>query len=210
MVIYISGKSIDITSICGDVSTIQYRRKYRRFSQKLLDSPFIHSHGYLPQLAQYTDADQLGEKERHAFWHVHEHCSRTLTPTGNLFLEQWTKQTFATSAMLAVFCLPHCKGFCPIVRGVWTVEAPFVYSHVAALHNVLFGQFEFLATEQAETYFKICVLISHLTYICPSSFDCEELIQKNVFVNFKKMYPSVQHNVPQCLIRVSHWILPGV
>ena len=53
------------------------------------------------------------------------------------------------------------------------------------VHNVLFGQFEFLATEQALTYLKICVLISHLTYICPSSFDCEELIQKDVFVNFK-------------------------
>ena len=46
----------------------------------------------------------------------------------------------------------------------------------SSLHNVLFGQFEFLATEQAETYLKISVLISHSTYICPSLFDCEELI----------------------------------
>ena len=41
------------------------------------------------------------------------------------------------------------------------------------LHNVLFGQYVYLATEQAETYLKICVLIYHLTYICPSLFDCE-------------------------------------
>ena len=31
-----------------------------------------------------------------------------------------------------------------------------------SLHNVLFGQSEFLATEQA--YLKICVLVSHSTY----------------------------------------------
>ena len=41
------------------------------------------------------------------------------------------------------------------------------------MHNVLFGQYVYLATEQAETYLKICVLIYHLTYICPSLFDCE-------------------------------------
>ena len=41
------------------------------------------------------------------------------------------------------------------------------------VHNVLFGQYVYLATEQAETYLKICVLIYHLTYICPSLFDCE-------------------------------------
>ena len=35
------------------------------------------------------------------------------------------------------------------------------------LHNV------YLPTEQAETYLKICVLIYHLTFICPSLFDCE-------------------------------------
>ena len=44
------------------------------------------------------------------------------------------------------------------------------------LHNVYIVQFEFLATKQAETYLKICVLISHSTYICHSLFDCEELI----------------------------------
>ena len=41
------------------------------------------------------------------------------------------------------------------------------------LHNVLFGQYVYLATEQAETYLKICVLVYHLTYICPSLFDCK-------------------------------------
>ena len=31
----------------------------------------------------------------------------------------------------------------------------------SALHNVLFGQYVFLPTEQAETYLKIYVLIYH-------------------------------------------------
>ena len=69
---------------------------------------------------------------------------------------------------------------------LWQIETVIfsVLQH-PPVHNVLFGQFEFLTTERAETYLKICVLISHLTYICPSSFDCEELVEKNVFVNFK-------------------------
>ena len=50
-------------------------------------------------------------------------------------------------------------------KTAWTTCAP--------LHNVLFGQYVYLATEQAETYLKICVLIYHLTFICPSLFDCE-------------------------------------
>ena len=43
----------------------------------------------------------------------------------------------------------------------------------AALHNVYIGQYIYLATEQSETYRKSCILIYLLTYICPSSFDCE-------------------------------------
>ena len=53
------------------------------------------------------------------------------------------------------------------------------------LHNVLFGQYVYLATEQAETYLKICVLIYHLTYICPSLFDCEVNTFFLIFVNSK-------------------------
>ena len=53
------------------------------------------------------------------------------------------------------------------------------------LHNVLFGQYVYLATEQAETYLKICVLIYHLTYICPSLFDCEVNTFFFIFVIFK-------------------------
>ena len=41
------------------------------------------------------------------------------------------------------------------------VEVP----HQCTLHNVYIGQYVYLATEQAETYFKICFLICHLTYI---------------------------------------------
>ena len=35
------------------------------------------------------------------------------------------------------------------------------------------------------THLKICVLIYHLTYICPSLFDCEENMKKMIFVIFK-------------------------
>ena len=34
-----------------------------------------------------------------------------------------------------------------------------------SLHNVLFGQYFFLPTEQAETYHKICLDISFNTYL---------------------------------------------
>ena len=45
---------------------------------------------------------------------------------------------------------------------------------VLTLHNVLFGRYVFLPTEQAETYLKIYVLIYHSTYICPSLFGWKE------------------------------------
>ena len=41
------------------------------------------------------------------------------------------------------------------------------------LHDVYIWQYIYLATEQTETYRKSCILIYLLTYICPSSFDCE-------------------------------------
>ena len=61
------------------------------------------------------------------------------------------------------------------------VEVP----HQCTLHNVYIGQYVYLATEQAETYLKICVLIYHLTYICPSLFDCEVNTFFFIFVIFK-------------------------
>ena len=66
----------------------------------------------------------------------------------------------------------------PAARETW-------YAAALALHNVLFGQYVYLATEQAETYLKICVLIYHLTYICPSLFDCEVNTFLFIFVNSK-------------------------
>ena len=42
------------------------------------------------------------------------------------------------------------------------------------LHNALFVQYIYLATEQAQTYRKSCSLMYLVTYICPSAFDCEE------------------------------------
>ena len=43
------------------------------------------------------------------------------------------------------------------------------------VHNVYIGEYIYLVTEQTETYRKSCILIYllYLTYICPSSFDCE-------------------------------------
>ena len=45
---------------------------------------------------------------------------------------------------------------------------------LSAMHNVLFVQYVFLPTKQAETYSKIYVLMYHLTYICTSLFDWRE------------------------------------
>ena len=53
---------------------------------------------------------------------------------------------------------------------------------VLTLHNVLFVQYIYLATEQAQTYRKSCSLIYLLTYICPSAFDCEVNAIFRIFV----------------------------
>ena len=53
------------------------------------------------------------------------------------------------------------------------------------LHNVLFGQYHFLASEQAKTYLKIYVLIYHSTYICPSLFGWKENLTFKETVTFK-------------------------
>ena len=54
--------------------------------------------------------------------------------------------------------------------------------HDGTLHNVLFVQYIYLATEQAQTYRKSCSLIYLVTYICPSAFDCEENAFFRIFV----------------------------
>ena len=43
-----------------------------------------------------------------------------------------------------------------------------------AMHNVHFGYYVFLPTEQAETYLKRCVLINYSTYICLCLFGWKE------------------------------------
>ena len=48
------------------------------------------------------------------------------------------------------------------------------YDEQVPLHNVLFGQYVFLPTKQAETYLKIYVLMYHLTYIWTSLFGWKE------------------------------------
>ena len=44
----------------------------------------------------------------------------------------------------------------------------------ATLHNVHFGYYVYLPTEQAETYLKSCVLINYSTYICLYLFGWRE------------------------------------
>ena len=48
----------------------------------------------------------------------------------------------------------------------WEVPPP--------LHNVHFGKYVYLPTEQAETYLKRCVLINYSTYICLCLFSWKE------------------------------------
>ena len=57
------------------------------------------------------------------------------------------------------------------------------------LHNVLFVQYIFLTTEQPQTYLKICVWVSHLTYICPILFECEEHDFFLHFCDFQTLNP---------------------
>ena len=56
---------------------------------------------------------------------------------------------------------------------------------LSAMHNVLFVQYVFLPTKQAETYLKIYVLIYNLTYICTSLFDWREHMIFEETVTFK-------------------------
>ena len=52
------------------------------------------------------------------------------------------------------------------VLAFWETHSEITY--------IYYGQYVYLATEQAETYLKICTLINYLTYICPSLFECAE------------------------------------
>ena len=54
---------------------------------------------------------------------------------------------------------------------------------MATLHNVFLVQCVFRANEQAQTYPKICVLVSYLTYICNSLFECAENTILHIFVD---------------------------
>ena len=51
---------------------------------------------------------------------------------------------------------------------------PSLLLKVATLHNVHFGKYVYLPTEQAETYLKRCVLINYSTYICLCLFGWKE------------------------------------
>ena len=46
--------------------------------------------------------------------------------------------------------------------------------YTGPMHNVHFGYYVFLPTEQAETYLKRCVLINYSTYICLCLFGWKE------------------------------------
>ena len=52
---------------------------------------------------------------------------------------------------------------------------------------MLFRQYVFLPTEQAETYLKICVLIYHSTYIHLSFFSWKEKLDFQGNLDFKTL-----------------------
>ena len=54
-----------------------------------------------------------------------------------------------------------------------------------ALHNVYMRDYLFRRTEQAGTYFKICHLLYHSTYICPILFSPAEHGEISIFVSLK-------------------------
>ena len=60
-----------------------------------------------------------------------------------------------------------------------------MYPITFPLHNVLFVQYVFLPTEQAETYLKIYVLIYRSTYICLNLFSWKENLIFKETVIFK-------------------------
>ena len=55
----------------------------------------------------------------------------------------------------------------------------------STLHNVHFGYYVFLPTEQAETYLKSCVLINYSTYICLCLFGWKVNMILKETVTFK-------------------------
>ena len=56
---------------------------------------------------------------------------------------------------------------------------------VSPLHNVHFGYYVYLPTEQAETYLKRCVLINYSTYICLCLFGWKVSMIFKETVTFK-------------------------
>ena len=52
-------------------------------------------------------------------------------------------------------------------------------------HNVHNLEYLFSRTEQAGTYFKICHLLYHSTYICPILFSPTEHGEISIFVSLK-------------------------
>ena len=53
------------------------------------------------------------------------------------------------------------------------------------LHNVHFGKYVYLPTEQAETHLKSCVLINYSTYICLCLFGWKVNMILKETVTFK-------------------------
>ena len=70
------------------------------------------------------------------------------------------------------------------VRLLYSVQCCSNTSVCNAMHNVYFVQYIYLAIKQAETYRKSCISIYLLTYICPSSFDCE--VKKCLWISNSK------------------------
>ena len=107
-----------------------------------------------------------------------------LHPTQPISTNPATKQKFSTNLNLTqVFKLasslthPRFSFSHDGVMQKFSISFQITYHTVqviGAIHNVLFGQYVFLPTEQTETYLKICVSINFSTYICPCMFGWKE------------------------------------
>ena len=77
----------------------------------------------------------------------------------------------------------------PILAGSELADQGAIPSIIAkantALHNVHFGYYVYLPTEQAETYLKSCVLINYSTYICLCLFGWKVNMILKETVTFK-------------------------
>ena len=71
------------------------------------------------------------------------------------------------------------------IRSMCTLDSCETKILSKTMHNVHFGYYVYLPTEQAETYLKSCVLINYSTYICLCLFGWKVNMILKETVTFK-------------------------